>query len=170
VRPLKALDAGEVKRSADFVAIVSRRTRLRRSGSQYVGLCPFHTESTPSFYVEPERKIWKCFGCERGGDLFDFVMLAEGCDFPSALRIVSDLTDGVAAESAPQSGARFRGGVGALAPAARAAGGISSQTEHARLVARLDATEARLHAIRAANDIPLACAAERAVPNVDSND
>jgi len=156
---LTLLDPREVKRAADFVAIVSRYTRLRRSGRQFVGPCPFHTERTPSFYVDPQRKLFKCFGrCDAGGDMFDFIMRAERCDFPSALRIAA----GVARESEPRSGERFRGRVGGEAPSAREAGATPSQTEHARLVARLDATAARLKAIGAANEIPLACAAERA--------
>ncbi len=81
--------ASEVKARADFVAIASRYTSLRRAGRQYVGLCPFHSERHPSFYVHPEKKIFYCFGCAAGGDLFAFIMRAEGCDFVSALRIVA---------------------------------------------------------------------------------
>src|SRR5215472_4609573 len=94
------LDARFLKARCDFLAIASRYTRLRRTGRQYVGLCPFHSERHPSFYVEPKRKIWKCFGCERGGDLFSFLMLAENCDFLGALRIVAGFS-GVASESVP---------------------------------------------------------------------
>lgn len=83
------LDAREVKQHADFLTIVFRYTQLRRAGRQYVGLCPFHWERHPSFYVEPERKIWKCFGCGAGGDVFAFVMRAESCDFARAVEIVS---------------------------------------------------------------------------------
>ncbi len=78
----------QVLAAADFVGIASRYTRLRRSGRQWLGLCPFHSERHPSFYVEPERRIWKCFGCGAGGDLFRFVMLAEGLTFGRALRFV----------------------------------------------------------------------------------
>jgi len=88
-RPLTLFDAREIKRRADFVAIVSRYTKLRRAGSQYRGLCLFHSERNPSLYIEPQQKLWKCFGCGAGGDVFAFVMLAEQCDFPSALRIVA---------------------------------------------------------------------------------
>jgi DNA primase len=83
------LDAREVKFRADFFSIASRYTRLRRAGQQFVGLCPFHSERHASCYVHPEKKIFYCFGCGAGGDLFDFVMKAEGCDFSKALRIVS---------------------------------------------------------------------------------
>lgn len=108
-----ALSARDVKSRADFFFIASKYMRLRRSGRQFVGLCPFHSERHPSCYVHPEKKIFFCFGCQRGGDLFDFVMLAAGCSFPQALRIVSEFSSGVAAESGPRSGPRFRGGVGA---------------------------------------------------------
>lgn len=83
-------DAEEIKRRADFLDIVSRYTRLRRASRQYVGLCPFHSERHPSFYVEPDRKLWKCFGCGLGGDIFSFVMRAEGCTFVGALRLVTE--------------------------------------------------------------------------------
>jgi len=108
--------ARDLKSQCDFVAIVGRFTRLRRSGRQYVGLCPFHSERHPSFYVRPERKVFYCFGCGVGGDVFRFVMLAEGCDFRRALEIVSGR--GVAASSEGRRPSRFAGGVGAkpLAP------------------------------------------------------
>ena len=67
-------DADEVKSRADTFSIVSRYTRLRRVGRQYVGLCPFHSERNPSFFIEPKRKIFHCFGCGVGGDIFAFIM------------------------------------------------------------------------------------------------
>src|SRR5690348_16025407 len=107
-----SVSARDVKLSADFLAIASRYMRLRRAGRQFVGLCPFHSERHPSCYVHPGRLIWFCFGCSRGGDVFDFVMLAEPCSFSDAVKIVAN-SSGVAAESGPRSGPRFRGGVGA---------------------------------------------------------
>lgn len=144
------LNPGDAKRSADFVAVVSHYVKLRRVGRQFVGLCPFHSERTPSFYVDPQRKVFKCFGrCDAGGDVFDFVMRAEGCGFADAVRIVS----GVAPDSEPRSGSRFGGRVGGEAPLARVACVLPSpQSERDAAIARLDATEARLGAIRAAND------------------
>jgi hypothetical protein len=103
--------AAEVKARADFVAIASRYTRLRRAGRQWVGLCPFHAERHPSFYVEPIRRVFYCFGCGAGGDVFDFVMRVEKCNFRRALEVV-----GGARESAPHSGARVRAGAGAQPP------------------------------------------------------
>ncbi|MHB8413697.1 MAG: CHC2 zinc finger domain-containing protein [Candidatus Acidiferrales bacterium] len=148
------LDACELKRRCDFVVLVSRYTRLQRAGRQYVGLCPLHLERSPSFYVHPQKKIWKCFGCGAGGDLLAFLMRAEHCSFPRALQIVSDFSLGVARESEPQSGSRFRADEGAKPLSARSARSNSptSQAERQRLIARLDATEVRLQAIRTAND------------------
>ncbi len=80
--------ADRVKQRCDFFAIASRYTRLRRAGRQYVALCPFHSERHPSFYVEPNRKVFYCFGCGLGGDVFDFIMRAERCDFSRALELV----------------------------------------------------------------------------------
>jgi CHC2 zinc finger len=118
-----ALDAREVKAGADFFAIASRYMRLRRSGRQFVGLCPFHSERHPSFYIHPEKKIFYCFGCGTGGDLFDFVMRVEGCDFLAALRIVAEFSSGVAAASGLRSSPRLGSGVGA-SPGLAKQGGV----------------------------------------------
>jgi len=83
------VSARAVKADADFVAIVSRYTRLRRSGRQLVGLCPFHSETHPSFFVDPNKKIFYCHGCQAGGDLLEFIMRAENCGFSDAMRIAS---------------------------------------------------------------------------------
>lgn len=147
-----ALDSRELKRRADFLAIASRYTRLRRAGNQYRGLCPFHRESNASLYIDSRRKIWKCYGCERGGDVFDFVMLAEHCDFSSALRILSDFVFGVAEASEARRAERLGRGEGAEGPSAREAGVIHSPNTRTAILARLDATARREAAIRAAND------------------
>ena len=60
------LDARQEKQRCDFLALVSRYTPLRRAARQYVGLCPFHAERHPSFYVEPDRKVFHCPVCEAG--------------------------------------------------------------------------------------------------------
>ena len=158
----RLLDPREVKRAADFVAIVSRYTKLRRAGQQFVALCPFHSERTPSFWIDPRRKVFKCFGrCDAGGDIFEFVMRAEGCGFPEAVRIVAGVSRGQRAEGA-RSGLGVRGAGFAPLVACEARALASPPSEHDVAVARLDATEARLRAIRAANEIPLSCAADRA--------
>jgi DNA primase (bacterial type) len=75
----------EVKARADIVAIVSEHVALRRSGKNYVGLCPFHAEKTPSFTVSPDKQMFHCFGCQAGGDVITFVMRITGSDFPTAM-------------------------------------------------------------------------------------
>ncbi len=81
--------ADRVKRRADMFAVAGKYARLRRTGRQYVGLCPLHSERHPSFYVHPERKIFFCFGCGIGGDIFRLVMLVERCTFSEAVELVA---------------------------------------------------------------------------------
>lgn len=79
-----------IKRQLDLVEYIGRVTPLQRSGKSFKGLCPFHTEKTPSFYVFPERGTWRCFGsCGEGGDLFTFVQKRENSDFREALRVLA---------------------------------------------------------------------------------
>ncbi|HEY9722171.1 MAG TPA: DNA primase [Oscillatoriaceae cyanobacterium] len=80
----------EVRRRADIVEVVSESVVLKRSGRNYLGLCPFHGERTPSFNVNPERQIFRCFGCGEGGDVFSFVMKAQNLPFPEALKQLAD--------------------------------------------------------------------------------
>ena len=79
-----------VRDATDIVEIVSGHTDLRRQGDRFVGLCPFHEERTPSFSVEPRDKLYYCFGCEAGGDVFDFLSEKEGLDFPDAVEALAD--------------------------------------------------------------------------------
>jgi len=80
-----------VRDAADMLTVVSSRTDLRRAGAtEYVGLCPFHEERTPSFGVNPEEKVYHCFGCQASGDVFTFVMETEGLDFTAALEALAD--------------------------------------------------------------------------------
>src|SRR5581483_1466856 len=79
-----------VKAATDIVALVEGYTRLRKSGSRYVGLCPFHQERTPSFGVSPERGTFKCFGCGEGGDAITFVEKKENLDFGGAIEWLAD--------------------------------------------------------------------------------
>jgi hypothetical protein len=113
-----SLDARSVKANCNFLALASRYTGLRRAGREYVGLCPLHRERHPSFCINADRKIFHCFGCGAGGDLFKFVMLVEVCNFRRALEIVAEL-QGIARECEPRSGERNRAGVGASPPAAK---------------------------------------------------
>jgi len=79
-----------VKQQADIVRVVGEYFQLKKAGQNFRGLCPFHSEKTPSFNVHPVRQIFHCFGCGKGGDVFDFVMEMERCEFPEALRIVAE--------------------------------------------------------------------------------
>jgi DNA primase len=79
-----------VRHSADIVRVVSDYVSLKGGGSAFKGLCPFHSEKTPSFSVHREKQIFHCFGCGAGGDVFSFVMLAEKVSFPEAVRIVAE--------------------------------------------------------------------------------
>ena len=76
----------EVRSRADIVEIVGSHVRLRRAGRNFVGLCPFHNEKTPSFSVNAERGFFHCFGCGAGGSAFNFIMRVEGLTFPEAVR------------------------------------------------------------------------------------
>jgi len=82
----------EIKSRLDIVDIVSETVKLRHSGKNYTGFCPFHPNTkTPAFVVFPDTQTWRCFGqCNEGGDVFNFVMKREGWDFPEALRHLAD--------------------------------------------------------------------------------
>ena len=70
--------------------VVAEHVTLKRRGVRWVGLCPFHSEKTPSFTVSPERELFKCFGCGKGGDVFSFVQLRENASFMEAMRHLAD--------------------------------------------------------------------------------
>ena len=74
----------------ELLDLVSENVALKRRGSRWVGLCPFHSEKTPSFNVTPEKGRYKCFGCGRGGDVFTYVQERENVSFPEAMRILAD--------------------------------------------------------------------------------
>ncbi len=78
--------AAEVKSKLSIVDVVGESVSLKKAGTTFKGLCPFHGEKTPSFVVTPMRESWKCFGCGLGGDVFSFVMQRDGLTFPEALR------------------------------------------------------------------------------------
>ena len=82
------MELGEIKQTIDLVALVeSAGVELERSGSRHIGLCPFHADKTPSFFVFPDGHF-KCFGCQEHGDPIDFVQKFHGVDFKGALRIL----------------------------------------------------------------------------------
>src|SRR5229473_658852 len=81
----------KVREAVDFVELVSARTELRRAGpARYEGLCPFHEERTPSFGIDPQQKVYHCFGCQASGDVFTFVQETEGLDFKGALELLAE--------------------------------------------------------------------------------
>lgn len=79
-----------VRETVDFVDLVNHYTDLRRNGAQYMGRCPFHEDNSPSFSVNPSDKVYHCFGCGVGGDLFSFVMEKEALDFAGAIEYLAD--------------------------------------------------------------------------------
>jgi DNA primase len=82
--------AERVKQQADIVRVVGEYVRLKKTGKDFSGLCPFHQEKTPSFTVSPLKQIFYCFGCGKGGDVFNFVMVMEKSAFPEAVRTVAE--------------------------------------------------------------------------------
>ena len=81
--------AAEVKSKLSVVEVVGETVTLKKAGTTYKGLCPFHGEKTPSFVATPVRESWHCFGCGLGGDIFSFVMQRDGVPFPEALRTLA---------------------------------------------------------------------------------
>jgi DNA primase len=83
-------DREEIKQKIDIIELVSSYVPLKKAGRNYKGLCPFHSEKTPSFMVSPELQIYKCFGCQKGGDIFSFLMDIEGMDFAESLKTLAE--------------------------------------------------------------------------------
>ena len=79
----------EIKERIDIVDLIGEYIKLKKTGSGYQGLCPFHAEKNPSFYVSPQRQTFKCFGCGAYGDIFTFIMKIEGVEFKEALTILA---------------------------------------------------------------------------------
>jgi DNA primase len=82
--------ADRVKQQSDIVRVIGDYVRLKKSGQNFSGLCPFHQEKTPSFSVSPVKQMYYCFGCGKGGDVFQFVMELEKSPFPEAVRTVAE--------------------------------------------------------------------------------
>jgi DNA primase len=80
----------EIKNKIDIVEYIGKYVPLKQAGRNFKGVCPFHNEKTPSFMVSPEKQIFHCFGCGKGGDIFTFTEEIEGIDFPSALRELAE--------------------------------------------------------------------------------
>lgn len=93
----------EIREKIDLPTLISEYIPLKKAGSNFKTNCPFHQEKTPSFVVSPERQIWHCFGCGKGGDAFSFLMEYENMDFPEALRSLAKKTGVKLQESGFQS-------------------------------------------------------------------
>ena len=98
----------EVLARTDIASYIGTYVQLRKRGNDLVGLCPFHGEKTPSFHVHPDRNFWKCFGCQKGGDVIAFAMEQEALSFPEALRSLARRA-GIAIEDESPDAARVRG-------------------------------------------------------------
>jgi len=80
----------DIRFRSDVVEIIGTYINVKRAGSSFKALCPFHKEKTPSFHVNPQRQIYHCFGCGAGGDVFGFIMQYEGVDFTTAVKMLAD--------------------------------------------------------------------------------
>ena len=106
-------DIQEIKNRLDIADVIGDRVRLRRAGRDYIGLCPFHNEKTPSFHVNPEKQTYHCFGCGKGGDVFRFLMEKESVTFYDAVHMLASRAGVIIPDEAPDgdmASARERAG------------------------------------------------------------
>ncbi len=97
----------EIRNRFDILEVVSSHIELKKAGRNYLGLCPFHPEKSPSFTVSPEKQLFHCFGCQAGGNLFTFIMQLEGLSFPEAVRSLARRA-GIELDDGPSSPAEQR--------------------------------------------------------------
>src|SRR6478672_12809230 len=76
----------DIRERMSIVELVGEYVQLKKAGTGYLGLCPFHNEKTPSFHVHPQRNCFHCFGCHKGGNIFSFLCAVEGLSFPEAVK------------------------------------------------------------------------------------
>lgn len=92
----------EIQERVDVVEVIGRYVALKPSGRSFKGLCPFHSEKTPSFTVSPDKKLWYCFGCGAGGNVFNFLMRMEGLTFAEARKELADQVGVTVADVKPE--------------------------------------------------------------------
>ena len=80
----------QLRQAANIVELASQYTTLKRAGHRHIGLCPFHSEKTPSFTLDDEKQLFHCFGCGTGGDVFTLIMEKENLSFPEAVRYLAE--------------------------------------------------------------------------------
>ncbi len=80
----------EIRDRTDIVAVISDHVVLKKTGKNFKGLCPFHSEKTSSFSVSPDKRIYHCFGCGTGGNVFKFLMQIQSISFPETLKILAE--------------------------------------------------------------------------------
>jgi len=98
----------EIKSKVDIVEIISSYLPLKKAGRNFAALCPFHGEKTPSFMISPERQVFKCFGCNEGGDVFTFLEKIEGWDFREALEELAKRVGVKLTKFAPSSSSKLK--------------------------------------------------------------
>lgn len=96
----------EIKSKIDIVDLIREYINVKAVGANFQALCPFHNEKTPSFVISPEKQIWHCFGCGKGGDILSFVMEKEGLSFPETLKILADKAGVVLKHENPEKQAK----------------------------------------------------------------
>src|SRR5574341_136184 len=92
----------EIRRRVDLVDLVTSHVALKKAGRYYKGLCPFHQEKTPSFFVDREKGLWHCYGCQKGGDIYTFVMETGNLTFNDAVEVLARRA-GVQVERSPEA-------------------------------------------------------------------
>jgi len=135
---------GAIKAKIDVAEEVGLVVALRKSGKSLQGLCPFHNERTPSFYVFPESQTWRCFGCNEGGDVFTFVEKQQGLDFRDALHYLAEKV-GVAVEDYGSANPEQEREVNALKAKLRKLNEEAALWFHQMLLRSKDAAEARAY-------------------------